>query len=330
MHEKRIIPVILAGGEGTRLWPLSSSTLPKPFLSLHKQGVSLLEETLLRVSDSVQFAPAWVMCHARFAPLAEDILSRQASRPQLLQEQESRNTAPAIALACAHLANEHSGETLVAFLPCDHHFAEQGALAALLAKGGEAAAEGSIVLFGAPIRHAGTGYGYIRKGKKAGDGAFTVQGFIEKPDAASAAAFAASGDYLWNGGIILCRLDTMLSALEERFKGDVPAESIDTALLQHSRNAVVVPMESAWADVGSWEDVWSTSRRCADGNATLGSAELRDTSGSLIVSQTGQRITTLGVQDLVIIATDGHILIADRKQAQDIRCIAPDMHPEEG
>lgn len=329
MHEKRIIPVILAGGEGTRLWPLSTRALPKPFLSLRQTGVSLLEETLARVSAPELFTPALVVCHARYAPLAESILSRQSSPAQLLQEQESRNTAPAIALACQHLTNTYSGETLVAFLPSDHHFAEENALAELLAKGKESAENGSIVLFGAPILRPGTGYGYIRKGAAIGEHAFAVEAFTEKPDATLAEAFAASGSHLWNGGIILCRLDAMLSALTEHFPDGIPAESIDTALLQRLPNAVVVPMDSPWADVGSWDDVWSTSTRCIAGNAILGDAQLQDTSGSLVVSHTAQHITTLGVQDLVIIVTDGYILVADRKQAQHIRCVAPIPCPDE-
>jgi len=340
-----IRPVLLSGGSGTRLWPLSRAMAPKQLMKL-LSGHSLLQETALRVADRSLFDTAFCLCNEehRFA-VAEQLTEIGAFANPLLLEPEGRNTAPAAAVA-ALAAAERDAEALVLLLPSDHAIADVAAFHAALRTGMTAARAGRIVTFGIRPDAPETGYGYIAMGDELADapGAHAVARFIEKPDAARAAQLIAAGDNVWNGGIFLFRADVMLAEFErlepdllEACRAALAATSadgdfrrldaqafagarkvsIDYAIMEHTALAAVVPVAMGWSDVGSFSALAAVRPADASGNVVIGDVVTEGATGSYVHS-TGPLVAALGVHDLVIVATGDAVLVVPKDRAQDV------------
>jgi mannose-1-phosphate guanylyltransferase/mannose-1-phosphate guanylyltransferase/mannose-6-phosphate isomerase len=336
---KVIQPVILCGGVGTRLWPLSTAERPKPFLHLGGES-SLLAATLARVADSGRFLPPIIVGSAA---QAETLKSEAGQKARLLLEPCGRNTAPALA-AAALLADAPSRLLLV--MPSDHLIAHVPAFLAAVDAAVPFAEAGRLMTFGIRPTRAETGYGYISRGEPLGDGAFEAASFVEKPDAATAEAYLASGGYDWNAGIFLLRADRYLQelrrhapdvaaaadaalprhrdadpvVLEGESFGRSPAISIDVAVMERTDRVGVVPVDIGWSDVGTWEAVYDAGREEADhdGNVVRGPVRAEEARGCYLHSD-GPRIVALGVEDLVVVATADGVLVTRRGSSQNVK-----------
>lgn len=336
-------PVILAGGNGVRLWPLSRRARPKQFISLEDDR-SLLARTLLRL-EGLSVAPPIVICQDAHRFLAAEQL-RQAGieGATLLLEPEGRGTAPAIALA-ALLAHREGREGPLLVLPSDHHLDDDDAFREALARATRLAEAGRLVTFGVVPTRAETGFGYLQAGAPLGSEGFVVARFVEKPDAARAEAFLAAGDHYWNSGIFLLRpadaleaLSThapaILDACHEALDGAAadldflrpapaafracPAESIDVAVMERTDRAAMVPLDAGWSDIGSWQALWEVLPHDDDDNALYGDV-ICEASRGLLVHAESRLVATLGVEDLVIVETSDAVLVADRASSQALR-----------
>lgn len=346
-----LIPVVLAGGSGTRLWPLSRKSYPKQFQRLLSER-SLLQTTLARASALTQQAPI-VVCHEdhRFTT-AEQLREVNLKHQGILLEPEGRNTAPAIAVAALHALSLSDNPTLLV-MPADHHiesidaFTESAQLAAHLAQSGR------LVCLGARATKAHTGYGYIEQGEQIQDLAFTIKQFVEKPDQATAESYLKQGNFLWNCGIFVFKAKAYLDALKElapdvlassqsayrqaqhdldfirlennAFQGS-PNISIDYAVMEHTSDptntlkGAVVQLDTAWSDIGDWNELWQTSDKNEDGNALFGDVTAQQTQDSLIHAH-HRLVTTIGVKDLIIIETSDAVLIADKAFTQQLKAL---------
>jgi mannose-1-phosphate guanylyltransferase/mannose-6-phosphate isomerase len=343
----KIQPVVLSGGAGTRLWPLSRARFPKQFIGFSEvQPESFLAAALKRLGGNAGLAAPIVVCNNDHRFLVKDEAERAGIRPSaIVLEPTARNTAPAVAVA-ALLAERNDPDAVIAVMPSDHVIRDVPGFVAAVRKAGEIAATGKLVLFGIKPSAPHTGYGYIQRGKPlAGfDGAYAVGGFKEKPSQGTAEEYIAAGSYDWNSGIFVLGARTFLSELE-RFepailaaaKGAVdgarddlgflrlesksfeqaPSISIDYAVMERTGLAAVVPIDVGWSDVGSWSSLWELSGQDKDGNAVQGDAVLESTRGCYIHSERSL-VATLGVSDLVIVDTSDALLVADRTKAQDV------------
>jgi mannose-1-phosphate guanylyltransferase/mannose-1-phosphate guanylyltransferase/mannose-6-phosphate isomerase len=321
--DPRITPVILSGGSGTRLWPLSRADRLKQFLTLAGEH-SLIQETALRVADPAVFAPPMVVAGAAQGPEIETQLAAAGiASARLVIEPAARNTAPAIALA----ALAADPDDLLLVLPSDHFIADAAAFCGHVAAARAAAEDGWLVTFGMEPDRPETGYGYILPGEAIGAGLSRVRAFVEKPDRATAEAWLAAGSHLWNSGIFLFRASAFLDALErhapeiraaasagESF-ASAPKLSIDVAVMEKHDRVAVRPAAFGWSDVGSWEALHAVSPRDDAGNALAGDVVALDVSNCLIRSD-GPVIAAIGVTDLVIVATERAVLIVPREQSQ--------------
>ena len=334
---RKIVPVILSGGSGTRLWPLSRAARPKQMLDLLGDG-SMLAVTAARVSDETLFAPPLLVAGARQADAIEAELPNAAS---LILEPEAKNTAPAIALAA--LAVDRDDIMLV--LPSDHLIADAAGFRDAARVALPFAEAGWIVTFGMKAERAETGYGYIERGPALGEGVHQAVRFVEKPDAATAGRYAAGGRHDWNGGIFLMRAGTYLDALAlhapeiaqaarsamagakrdgRRLLPDAacfaasPSLSIDYAVMEKAERIAVAPVSIGWSDVGSWDSLYDASAQDGDGNAIAGDVIALGARGCVIRSE-GPLVTAIGIEDLVVIATADAVLIVPRAQSQRVR-----------
>jgi len=342
-----ILPVVLSGGAGTRLWPLSRALYPKQFIRFPQiQQETFLAAALKRLEPARGFAAPIVVCNNDHRFLVKDEAERSGVRPKaIVLEPTARNTAPAVAVA-ALIAERDDPQAILAVMPSDHVIRDAPRFAAAVRQAGEIAAAGKLVLFGTTPDAPHTGYGYIRRGAPlAGfDGAFTVAAFTEKPDRAMATAYLAAGGYDWNSGIFVLAARAFLSELE-RFEPAVldaakraldsarydlgflrldanafasaPSISIDYAVMERTGLAAVLPIDVGWSDVGSWSSLWELSARDEDGNAVHGDALLEATRDCYVFSDKSL-VATMGVSDLVIVETPDALLVADRSKAQDV------------
>jgi mannose-1-phosphate guanylyltransferase len=332
-----IVPVILSGGSGTRLWPMSRDERPKQFLALTGQR-TMFQLTLDRVGDGARFGEPLIVANARHADLIEGQLEGCAAT--LILEPLARNTAPAIALAA--LAANPADPLLV--MPSDHVITDAPAFMAAIDAALPLVERGWLATFGITPDAPETGYGYIQTGEEVSPGTHRVDRFVEKPDAATAEAMLAQGGYVWNGGIFLFRADAYLRALAEfapamveaarasmdaatqtgqRILPDAdafaasPSDSIDYAVMEKADRVAVVPVSMGWSDIGSWDALHTLNADTA-GNAHSGDVIALDTSGCLMSSD-GIRIAAVGVSDLIIVASGDSVLIMPRGQSQDVK-----------
>ena len=341
-----IIPVILSGGAGTRLWPLSRELYPKQFLPLAGEH-SLLQQTVLRLTGLPDLAPPLVVCNEEHRFLvAEQLRAANVQGAEILLEPAGRNTAPAVALAALHVQARHGDDALLLVLPSDHVIADDAAFRRAVQAGVAAAQAGGLVTFGVQPTRPETGYGYIRTGAALDAGAARqVAAFVEKPDAERAAQYLASGEYLWNGGMFLLGAGSYLGELKRHapaiadaceaafddVRADLdfvrvrreaflasPSDSIDYAVMERTDRAAVVALDAGWSDVGSWDALLDVQPRDAAGNVISGDVLVDKVSGSLIRSE-GRLVAALGVKDLVIVETADAVLVADRAHAQDVK-----------
>jgi len=347
-----ITPVILAGGSGTRLWPLSRRMLPKQFLPLSGEQ-SMFQETLKRL-NGLERSSSVVVCNSEHRFLvAEQLLELGESEGSIILEPIGRNTAPAIAAAALN-ALEKDDDALLLVLAADHIIADQAAFHSAIANAETLARDGNLVTFGIVPNAPETGYGYIRRGELV-LGGFSVAQFVEKPDQETAESYLTSGDYYWNSGMFLFRAQRFLEELEQ-FRPDIlascraaveqgkkdldffrldrdsfsssPAESIDYAVMEKTDRAVVVPLDAGWNDIGNWSALWDIDQKDENNNAMKGDVMLFDTSNSLVHAES-RLVTTVGVDDLVVIETKDAVLVADKSQSQNIKAIVDKLREQE-
>lgn len=334
-----IQPVILCGGSGTRLWPVSRKAAPKPFLPLLGTE-TLFEQALRRVAGDDRFAPPMVVAGADHGDL---IMAQLGDTPgaRLVIEPAAKNTAPAIALAAALLPED----TVMLVCPSDHHIADSAAFRAAALAAAALAREDYLVSFGIAADRPETGYGYLRRGEPLAGG-FAIREFVEKPDVARAAAYLASGEYSWNGGIFAFRAGHLLAELAahrpdmarlvreavaggttdgacfhpaaEPF-GAIKGDSIDYAVMENTARAAMVPASMGWSDIGNWAALAEVLADKADaaGNVVRGTADLVQCNGVLAMSD-GPRISAVGLTDVCIIVSGGEVLVTTRDGAQAV------------
>jgi mannose-1-phosphate guanylyltransferase/mannose-6-phosphate isomerase len=346
MARALIHPVVLSGGSGTRLWPLSRALSPKQLLPLVSDR-SLLQETVLRVAEPERFAPPLVIANDEHRFQVGEQLRLIGIRPRaLVLEPKGRNTAPAIAVAALMLGADDP-DALLLVLPSDHAIQDRAGFLAGVERAAAAARTGALVTFGIKPNRAETGYGYIRRGAPwpGIGGCFAVAEFVEKPPAARAEAMLVSGGYDWNSGMFvlpaklylqeLARLDgAMVDACRRAIAeakrdldflrlgaeafGSARAVSIDYAVMEHTKAAAVVPVDIGWSDVGSFDALWQAGAKDADGNVTMGDVVAEDTRNSYLRSEHGL-VTALGVEDLVVVATADAVLVVPRSRSADLK-----------
>ena len=334
----QITPVILCGGSGTRLWPLSRKSFPKQFVPLI-EGKSLLQLTLERVALLSEDAICVASEEHRF--LVAQSMQAAGVQGTVLLEPVARNTAAAMAIAAISAASD----ALLLFCPSDHHIPDAKAFAQLVERGRPAAQAGAIVTFGISPSFPSTAYGYIRQGAARPDGSFSVEGFTEKPALDKAQALLLTGHALWNGGIFLCSASTLLGALEQHAPDILQAcrqamgtatrdgqflrpqaeafaacrsESIDYAVMEHHHNVAVLPFTSAWSDVGSWNAVAELSAPDAQGNRIHGQG-LAMGAHNTFVHAPHRPVVALGTQDLLIVDTPDALLVAHSSQVEQVK-----------
>lgn len=346
MKSLPVIPVILSGGSGTRLWPLSRKAYPKQLLPVTGGKYTMLQETLLRVKKLA--APIVVANEDHRFIVAEQLQQIDKRKANILLEPVGKNTAPAIALAAFAALQQHSDAILVV-LPADHLIEDKKAFQLALAAAVAAAKQDQLVAFGVVPTHPETGYGYIKATSKKSkqQAAYAIQQFVEKPDLATAKRYLKSGQYYWNSGMFVFKASVYLAELAkhhqkmlascqqafEKSQQDMdfiridkeafvksPEDSIDYAVMEKTRNGVIVPLKAGWSDVGSWSSVWEVMKKDKDQNAIMGDVIARDCQNSLFVAQ-DHLIAAIGVEDLVVIDTSDALLIARQDRVQDVKKI---------
>ncbi|WP_236199421.1 mannose-1-phosphate guanylyltransferase/mannose-6-phosphate isomerase [Pseudomonas pseudonitroreducens] len=340
-----MIPVILSGGSGSRLWPLSRKQYPKQFLALTGEH-TLFQQTLSRLVFEGMEPPVVVSNQEHRFIVQEQLEELSLKTQSILLEPFGRNTAPAVAIAAMKLMAEGRDELLL-ILPADHVIEDQRAFQRALALATNAAEKGEMVLFGVPANRPETGYGYIKAGDKRGlpDGVIRVERFIEKPDETRAQQFVEDGGYFWNSGMFLFRAsrfleelkkhdadiyDTCLLALERsQHDGELisidaatfeccPDNSIDYAVMEKTRRACVVPLSAGWNDVGSWSSIWEVHDKDDDGNVTMGDVMVHD-SHNCLVHGNGKLVSVIGLEDIVVVETKDAMMIAHKDRVQDVK-----------
>jgi mannose-1-phosphate guanylyltransferase/mannose-6-phosphate isomerase len=343
----RIIPAIMSGGAGTRLWPASTEARPKQFHAMTGRH-SMFAETVLRVSGeagALSFAPPIVLCNAAHARWVEEHLAEIGARASaIVLEPAARNTAAVGAVAAAAAA-EIDPDALVLLLPADHIVADRAAFLAAIARAAPFARE-RIVTFGIEPDRPETGYGYIKSGAALGEGVCAIQSFREKPVRATAEAYLAEGGYSWNAGIFFfspqllleefsasaeirdaalaafaaARRDGVRILLDPGEFARAPSVPLDIAVMEKTARGAVAPCKIGWADVGAWDEIWRNSAKDESGNARHGEVVAVDAANNLLRAD-GVKLCVSGVSDLVVIATPEAVIVLPRERAQDVKAL---------
>ena len=340
--------VVLCGGSGTRLWPLSRSLYPKQFMELG--GHTLFGDTVDRAAALPDSGEPLVVCNEEHRFYVAAALQRKGLEGTILLEPKGRNTAPAIALA-AFTALSGGDDPLLLALPSDHVLKPQAAFAEAVARARACAETGRIVTFGITPTTPETGFGYIRRGEELLSGGYAVARFVEKPDLAGAEAMLADGGYLWNSGMFLFRASVYLEELAlcapdihaacraawdgrhadhdfirpdaDAFLGS-PADSIDYAIMEKTDRAAVVPLTADWSDLGSWEAFYEAAPHDGEGNVRVGDV-FAEATENCYLHAANRLVATLGVSDLVVVETADSVLVADRSRTQDVKKVVESL-----
>jgi len=342
----KIYPVILSGGSGTRLWPLSRAVLPKQLLPLVGDK-SMLQETVQRVAGRPEMMAPLVVCGNEHRFMVAEQLRDIGIKPLgILLESVGRNTAPAVA-AAAHFLLNIDPEAIMLVLPADHVINDGPAFHAAIQRASKLVSDGALATFGIVPTAPETGYGYIHRGAAAAgsEGCFQVDRFVEKPDLETAQGFVASGAYFWNSGMFLFRAERYLSELavhrpaiatateaamrlayrdldfcrlDEKEFAASPSDSIDYAVMEQTRHAIVVPADIGWSDVGSWSALWEVQQHDNNGNATRGDVYLDHVSNSLVRAES-RIVAVVGLQDVVVVETADAVLVVHKDQVQRVK-----------
>ncbi len=339
-----ITPVIMAGGSGSRLWPLSRSLYPKQFLALTGEH-TMLQETVQRLSNLDVNAPL-VICNEEHRFIVAEQLRVLEKTGSIILEPVGRNTAPAIALAAEVTVNDN--DPLLLVLAADHVIQNTDAFTDAVKSAIPLAEAGKLVTFGIVPTQAHTGYGYIKRGNSVSESSgYDVNAFVEKPDSNTAANYLESGEYYWNSGMFLIKASRYLQELE-KYRPDIstackkalehtthdndfvrldaeafalcPDESVDYAVMENTTDAVVVPLDAGWNDIGAWSALWEVNDKDEEGNATSGDTILQDTTNSLIHGSE-RLIATIGLDNVVIVDTKDALLVACKDKVQDVKKI---------
>lgn len=347
-----LIPVLLSGGVGSRLWPVSREAHPKQFLPLAGE-LSMLQETLRRTSGLEESAPLVVCNEEHRFMVAEQLRQVDLAASALILEPEGRNTAPAVALAAVQ-ALRSDPDALLLVLPADHVIQNVAAFVAAVEKAIPSAQRGKLMTFGVVPTAPETGYGYIKCGAALEEDLYDLERFVEKPDAATAQAYVESGNYLWNSGMFLLRAATYLEELgkyspdmleacrramaqartdmdfvrpdPEQFAA-CPSDSIDYAVMEKTDRGGVVSLDCGWSDVGAWSALWDVAQRDSQGNVSKGDVMLDNCTDSYFRSES-RLVAATGVENLVVVETADAILVADRDQVQDVKRIVNRLKEE--
>jgi len=334
----------MAGGSGTRLWPLSRAAHPKQFLRLHGED-TMLQATVKRLSG-LDIQASITICNEEHRFFVAEQLREIDKLGSIILEPVGRNTAPAIALA----ALTAKDDPLLLVLAADHVIQDEDAFREAVIRAIPLAEAGKLVIFGIVPTQPHTGYGYIKRGKDIGEG-FEVDAFVEKPSSDVAQDYFSSGDYCWNSGMFLFRASTYLEELKkfrpdilEQCQGSVmdvktdldflridkdmfescPAESVDYAVMEKTSHAVVVPMDAGWSDIGSWSSLWDISEKDSEGNSTHGDVILHNTRNSYVKSD-NKLVAVIGVDDLVVVSTKDALMVAHKDSVQDVKMITESL-----
>lgn len=343
----KLIPVILSGGSGSRLWPLSREHYPKPLLPLTSER-SLLQDTAVRLDGLPEVGNAVYVCNEEHRFLVAEQVAALGRTPEtIILEPEGRNTAPALTLAALYLSHS-APDSLMVVMPADHVITDREAFLEAVHKGCGPAGAGSLVTFGVVPDAPETGYGYIKRAAELeGVQAFSVGRFVEKPDLETATLYVSEGDYYWNSGIFLMRTRRWLEEIG-RFRPDIlegcraamergtedsnfyrvyrsaflgcPSDSIDYAVMEKTASAVVVPFSAGWSDVGAWSALWNVCPRNADGNVIQGDVITDDTHDSLLYAQ-HRCLATVGLDDVIVVETADAVLVASKDRDQEVKNI---------
>ena len=344
------LPVIMAGGSGTRLWPLSRQLNPKQFLPLVDPDLTMLQATIQRL-DGLEHATPRLICNENHRFLAAEQLRQLGlEEANIILEPVGRNTAPAIALAALQVLSEQT-DPIMLVLAADHLIQDVNAFHQSIAKALVLAESGKLVTFAITPTHPETGYGYLQMGAPAGEGGFEVSRFVEKPDLATAQDYLAQGSYFWNSGMFMFRASRYIEELEH-FQPTIvsvcrealakgaqdmhftrvdsaifsssPDDSIDYAVMEKTSDAVMVPLNAGWSDIGSWSAIWDSGEKNEQGNLFKGDVLSENTSGSY-VHATHRLVTTVGVENLIIVETKDAVLVAHKDHVQDVKKIVDQL-----
>lgn len=350
-----MIPVILSGGSGSRLWPLSRALFPKQFLALHAD-ITMLQDTLQRLDGLTGVAAPMVVCNEehRFI-VAEQLRGQKLGNPSILLEPVGRNTAPAIAVA-AIAAQQNGEDPVLLVLPADHVIQNNAAFHAGIEVARKVAEAGAMVTFGIKPTAPEVGYGYIKAASASTNaGALTLERFVEKPNRATAEQYVSSGEYFWNSGMFMFRASVYLAELE-KFAPEMvsachaavaggqadldfirldknafaacPEDSIDYAVMEKTDKAVVVPLDAGWSDVGSWSALWEIGAKDENGNVTKGDVLTVNTNNSYVHAADGRLIAVVGLDDVVVVETSDAILVAHKDKVQDVKKVVEQLKAE--
>jgi mannose-1-phosphate guanylyltransferase len=338
--------VVMAGGSGTRLWPLSRAAHPKQFLALGSED-TLLQATLKRL-DGLDIHSSVTICNEEHRFFVAEQLRAIDRLGSIILEPMGRNTAPAIALAA--LLSSESEDPLLLVLAADHVIKDEALFTKAVMDGIPLAESGKLVTFGIVPQEPHTGYGYIRKGEHQGAG-YAVDAFVEKPSGEVAKEYLDSGDYFWNSGMFLFKASRYLEELElyrpdiykachlsvidltrdhdffrinEAAYNECPSESIDYAVMEKTSDAVVVPMDANWSDIGSWSSLWDASEKDENGNVAHGDVILHESKNSYIHSD-GKLVAVIGVDDLVVVSTKDAVVVVHKDSAQEVKSVVQQL-----